>query len=292
VYTGRLLKIISKILWVNSPDSKNMKLPGGLLLFFVVMVVCIAPVYAILQDGVLKYDTADSGQITGTYGMRPWGHAVLFKNKDTITVTGIQLYGCQYGTGTKKATVEIWDKDLKLLYSDQIPYSQISMDKVDANQSGCGQMGSLADVPLPNRVVTGDFYVVVFTNSPKPSPTSQGMYIGFTTTSTTASSHTVLSNPNKFDELTIQGKYSTLAIDWIIRVYYTNPEKTLTSTPVLSLAQQSGQTITTTAPPATSPPVDQAAVTPPVKAETTKAPVSTSLAVIGVIISMFLLKKR
>jgi hypothetical protein len=268
-----------------------MKLTGGLLLFFVVIVVCIAPVYAIQHDGVLKYDTADSGQITGTYGMRPWGHAVYFKNKDTITVTGIQLYGCQYGTGTKKVTVEIWDKDLKLLFSDQIPYSKISMDIVDANQSGCGGAGSLADIALPNRVVTGDFYVVVFTNSPKPSPTSQGMFIGFTTTSTTASSHTVLSNPNKFDELTIQGKYSTMAIDWIIRVYYTNPPKTLISTPVPSLTPQNTQVVTTTTPLGTSPTMDQIPATPPVKAESTKANTSVSLVVIGVFTSMLLWKR-
>jgi hypothetical protein len=268
-----------------------MKLTGGLLFFFVVMVVCISPVYAIQQDGVLKYDAADSGQITGTYGMNPWGHAVLFKNKDTITVTGIQLYGCQFGTGNKKVTVEIWDKDLKLLYQNKIPYSQISMGMMDVSQTGCAGVGSLADIPLPNHVVTGDFYVVVFTYSPKPTPTSQGMNIGFTTTSTTGTSHTVLSNPNKIDDLTIQGKYNQLAIDWIIRVYYTNPPKTTISTPVPSLTQQSGQTITTTIPLVTSPTMDQISATPFVKAESTKANISVSLVVIGVIISMLLWKR-
>jgi hypothetical protein len=268
-----------------------MKLNCGLLFFFVVMVVCISPVYAIQQDGILKYDMADSGKVTNTYGMNPWGHAVFFKNKDTITVTGIQLYGCQFGTGTKKVTVEIWDKDLKMLYQDKIPYSQISMSLMDVSQNNCADVASWAEVPLPNHVVTGDFYMVVFTNSPKPSLTSQGMSLGYTMTSITGTSHTVLSNPNRIDDISLAGKYSQLAIDWIIRVYYTNPPKTTMSTPVPSLTQQNVQASTTTIPLVTSPTLDQISATPPVKIESTKANINVSLVVIGVIISILLWKR-
>jgi hypothetical protein len=269
-----------------------MKLPGSLLFFFVVMVVCIAPVYAIDHDGVLKYDMADSGKVTNTYGMNPWGHAVFFKNKDTITVTGIQLYGCQFGTGTKKVTIEIWDKDLKMLYQDKIPYSQISMGMMDVSLNNCPDVASWAEIPLPNHVVTGDFYMVVFTNSPKPGPSSQGMSLGYTMTSITGTSHTLLSNPDRIDDISLGGKYSQLAIDWIIRVYYTNPPKTTMSTPVPGQVQQNVQAATTTTSLVTTPAMDQISKTPPVKAETTKSNTSVSLVVIGVIISMLLWKRR
>lgn len=258
----------------------------------IAIAICISPVCAIEHDGVLKYDTSDSGQITGFYGMTPWGHAVFFKNKATITVTGIQLEGCKYGPKgvPNTVTIEIWDKNLKQLYQDSVSYDQVSMGHMDITQNNCAQVASLADVPLPNHVVTGDFYVVVFTHSPKPSSTSKGMNIGFTTTSTTGTSHTVLENPNKFDDLKIQGQYSTAAIDWIIRVLYTNSTTTTTSTPIQSMNPQNIQTITTTSTTVSSLPVDQISVTPSA-AETTKANIDISLVVIGIVISMFIWKR-
>ena len=94
-----------------------MNLRGWLFSLFIVVAICILPVSAIQHDGILKYDTSDSGKITGTYGMNPWGHAVFFKNKAAITITGIQLYGCKYGPKgvPNTVTIEIWDKSLKQL---------------------------------------------------------------------------------------------------------------------------------------------------------------------------------
>lgn len=268
-----------------------MELRSGLLFLFVVMVVCISPVYAIQHDGVLKFDTGDSGKISGTYGMNPWGHAVLFKNKDTVTVTGIQLYGCKFGTGSKKVFVEIWDKNLKQLYRDPILLDEIRVGQMDVNQNNCGAVASWAEIPLPDHVVTGDFYVAVFTYSPKASTTTQGMYLGFTQPSSTATSHTVVENPNKIDDITIVKQYDPTDIDWMIRVFYKNSAPTTKSTPVPGLTPQNGQTTSTTPPLVSSPPKDQMSATPSVKAEITKANIGVGLVVISVIFSMLLWKR-
>lgn len=261
-----------------------MKINGVLLFLLVVMIACISPVFAISHDGILKYDTGDSGQITNTYGMNPWGHAVLFTNKDPITVTGIRVYGCKYGTGDKKVFVEIWDKNLKQLYRDPILLNSISVGQMDVTANNCGAVASWTDIPLPNHDVTGDFYVVVFTYSPKPSATSQGMNIGYTLQSSTGTSHTVLETPNKVSEITIAQKYDPSDIDWTIRVYYTKTAPTTVSTPVPALTSQNVQTVTTI-PPAIS-------ATPSVKAESTKANIGVSLVVLSIIIGMILWKRN
>lgn len=269
-----------------------MNLKSSLLLFFILMVACISSACAIQHDGILKYDTGDSGTIQGSHGMNPWGHAVLFKNKDTITVNGIQVYGCKFGTGTKKIFVEIWDNDLKRLYRDSILLNDVKVGQMDASKTKCGTDGSWADISLPEHVVTGDFYVAVFTYSPKVSATTQGMLIGFTQPSSTATSHTVTVTPNKIDDLIIQQQYEPTDIDWTIRTYYKKSAAITTSTPVPSLTQQNAQTITTTAPAVSSSPTDQTSVASPIKAESTKTPLGLSLLITSLIVSIILWKKH
>jgi hypothetical protein len=268
-----------------------MKIKEILLILFVLMVVCIFPVSAIQHDGIFKYDTGDSGKSSGTYGMNPWGHAVLFRNKDTVTVTGIQVYGCKFGTGTKKVFIEIWDKDLKRLYRDSVLLDNIPVGQMDVNQNNCGAVASWADIPLPNHAVTGDFYGVVFTYSPKPSSTTQGMSIGFTQPSSTATSHTVTGDPNKIDEVTIVKQYDPTDIDWMIRAYYTKSAATTASTTVPTLTSRNGQTTTTTAPAASLPSMDQTSAAQTMKAESTKADIGVGLVVLSVIVSILLLKR-
>jgi hypothetical protein len=205
------------------------------------MTACILPACAIEKDGVLKYDAGDSGKIAGTYGMRPWGHAVLFKNNAAITITGIQVYGCKFGSGSKSIFVEIWDKDLKLLYRDPVALDEINVGKMDPVANNCGKVASWADIPLPNHAVSGDFYIAVFTYSPKPSATEQGMSIGYTTPSSTTSSHTVKENPNIIDEITIGQQYNPSQIDWMIRTLYKKSAATTTTTPVsMTVSLESG----------------------------------------------------
>jgi hypothetical protein len=268
-----------------------MNLKRGLFFLFVIMVLYISPVYAIQHDGILKYDAGDSGKISGVYGMNPWGHAVLFKNKDAITVTGIKVYGCKFGTGTKKVFVEIWDKDLQRLYRDPVLLTDIAVGKMDVTANNCGAVASWADIPLPDHAVTGDFYVVVFTYSPKPDATTQGMSIGFTQPSSTGTSHTVTAIPNKINDITIQQQYDPTDIDWTIRAYYTKSVATTTSTPVPSLTQQNAQTSTTKAPAATASPTDQMPAAAPVKSESTKAPVGLGLVLSSLIIGIILWKR-
>lgn len=268
-----------------------MKFRTVLFIAIVIMGVCISCVGAIQHDGILKYDAGDSGTATGMYGMNPWGHAVLFKNPGTITVTGIQVYGCKFGTGDKKIFVEIWDKDLKQLYKDSIELNRISLGEMDVNAGNCLAMASWADIPLPDHVVTGDFYVVVFTYSPKASSTTQGMPLGYTTTSITGTSHTVKENPDVIDDITIANKYSLAAIDWMIRAYYTKPAPTQASTPVPSLTQQNNPTVTTTAPSVSASPTAPISAVPSTKSESTKADIGLCLVVTGLVISILLWKK-
>lgn len=264
---------------------------SGLFAVFVVMVVCIASAGAIRHDGVLKYDTGDSGTVTGTYGMNPWGHAVLFKNPGTVTVTGIQVYGCKFGTGAKKIFIEIWDKDLKRLYRDSVVLNDIPVGQMDVSQNNCGAVSSWADIPLPDHAVTGDFYLVVFTYTPKAGATTQGMSIGLTYPSTTATSHTVTGDPNRIDEVTVLKQYDPTDIDWMIRAYYTKTAATTAGTPVTNLTEQTTRTVTTTAPALISSPTGQMSAVPSAQAESTRADIGTSLAVTGLLIG-FLIWKR
>lgn len=268
---------------------------NGLSVFLVVMVVCIASAGAVLHDGVLKYDAGDSGTVTGTYGMNPWGHAVLFKNPSALVVTGIQVYGCKFGTGTKKIFIEIWDKDLKRLYRDPVVLNDIPVGQMDVSQNNCGAVASWADIPLPDHAVTGDFYVVVFTYSPRASATTQGMSIGLTYPSSTASSHTVTGDPNRIDEVTILRQYDPTDIDWMIRTYYTKPVATPAgtpaSTPVPDLTQQNTRTVTTTAPALIASPTATQSAVPSVKAESTQADPGTALAVAGLLIGLLIWKR-
>lgn len=264
----------------------------GLFFFFVVMMICIPPVCALQHDAVLKYDAGDSGgAITGTYGMRPWGHAVLFKNPDTITITGIQIYGCKFGTGDKKIFVEIWDKDLKQLYRDAIALDQIPVGVMDVSQNNCGAVASWADIPLPNHAVTGDFYMAVFTYSPKPNATAQGLNIGYTYPSSTATSHTVREIPNTIDDITLAQRYNPTQIDWTIRTYYTKTVATTASTTIATTMQPNTPVTTTAVPAVTSQTPDQASPAPAGNAESTKADIGTGLVVSSLVISLIVWKR-
>jgi hypothetical protein len=138
-----------------------MKRNDILLFFLLVMVFCIPSVYAIPHDGILKYDAGDSGMALRTFGMKPWGYAVLFNNTDTITVTGIQVYGCKFGTGNKSIFIEIWDNNLTRLYRDSVRLDELPFGRMDVDKANCGAVASWAEIPLPDHAVTGDFYVVL-----------------------------------------------------------------------------------------------------------------------------------
>jgi len=261
------------------------------LLFLVAMMIGIPPVCALQYDGILKYDAADSGSVAGTFAMRPSGHAVFFKNTGTITVPGIRLYGCKYGTGDKMIFVEIWDKDLKQLYRDVIPLKDIAVGQVAYTSQGCGSDASWADIALPDHSVTGDFYVAVFTYSPKPDATTQGLRIGYTTPSSTATSHTVMENPNKIDEITIAQSYDPSQIDWTIRTYYKKaPVTTAVTTPASVTPVTTGAVETTVS--AIAPPADPTTAVPATTAEPTKAGIGTGLIVIGIGVSLILWKRQ
>lgn len=269
-----------------------MKFNAFLFVAIVIMSVCISSACAIQHDDIMKYDFGDSGPVTGTWSMNPQGHAVFFKNPGTITVTGLQVFGCKFGTGEKKIYIEIWDKNLTQLYKDSLFLNDIPVEPLDLKAGkNCDKVGTWADIPLPDHVISGDFYVVVFTYSPLANETTQGMFVGFTTTSITATSHTVTSNPNFIVDKTIYKKYSPAAIDWMIRVYYTKSIPARTDTPIINLTPQNVQTIATIPSSVNESLAVQTSEVPSTKAESTKASPGLGPIIISLVVGVILWKK-
>mgnify|MGYP000959038356 CR=1 FL=1 len=108
----------------------------------------------------------DDGLMDTTGSRSPSGHAVFFSGENGLKVSGIQLYSYRYDEIDQGMTVELWDEDLKTIYSksydyeDHFPYSypQDSEAKLD-----------WVTITIPDVQVDGGFYVVLFTNSFQPS---------------------------------------------------------------------------------------------------------------------------
>jgi hypothetical protein len=175
-----------------------------------------------LTGGVLHYD---AGKTTTFYSFRNYGQAVHFTNSDNLTIEGIQVYGCKWGTAGPGTfvVISVWDDSLKTLYQDQVPYSSISLNNLGSDQV-CG--AKWVEIPVPDYRVDGNFYVSVFTGSTPVAQGGPGMEIGFTVPSATGTSHTTLTDPNRIDDTTLvlpapaDTRYGQNQIDWMIRVNY------------------------------------------------------------------------
>jgi hypothetical protein len=172
-------------------------------------------------DGELKYDPI--GEPTGSWAFVKDGHAVFYSNNKTIDVTGIRVAGCRYGKTNAKVVIEIWDKNLSTLYHDEIPYDSLPFRTIqDDDESLTGS--SWVDIALPDHEVTGDFYIVIFTDSYPLHIREHGIYIAYYTPSETGTSATMLTYPNRFDTPSIgKENYTPDELDWMIHVLYKNP---------------------------------------------------------------------
>ena len=189
------------------------------------MIVCIHPVSAsgvapIRDNGILKYTPLTSS--TGSYTVN---HAVFFSNTDPIAINGVRVYGFHYGDLQANVTIEIWDENLTTLYQDIIPYEKIPFQTA-ANRSDFSKSKSWVTIPIPEHIVSGNFYIVLFTHSYAFEDNKHGFSIGFTRPSDSGTSHMVKSNPNRIvDSPLIIGSntYLTKNIDWMIQVLYSQP---------------------------------------------------------------------
>jgi hypothetical protein len=174
---------------------------------------------SLAYDGELGYVPA--GEPTGCSSLSKDGHAVFYANNRTIAVTGVRMAGCRYGKAGGKARIEIWDSDFTTLYSDTILHEQIPFTAVK-DEEDCLTNSSWVDIDLPDHEVSGDFYVVLFTNSLPISMKEPGIFIVYDTPSGTGTSFTVTTNPNRVEEQTVgKAGYRPEELDWMIHVLYT-----------------------------------------------------------------------
>jgi hypothetical protein len=203
----------------------------------------VMPVMADLNyDGELKHD---EGIPHYYWFYQSGGHTVHFNNTNPITINGIRIYGCKWGTDNQNATITvlIWDDHLQTLYQDQVPYTKISLNKLEANNK-CSGVATWADIPLPEHNVNGNFYITIFTDSYPISDNKHGICIGFNINSISSSSHSAVSNPYRIIDTNVRPStsntsYQQSEIDWMIRVLYKNSGNTplsisATTTPSVS----------------------------------------------------------
>ena len=260
------------------------------LLAVLLVLACIAPVAAgtapMRDDGQLKYTNLATA--SGTYGMRPAGHAVYFTNKDPIIITGVRIYGCKYGDNAGNVRFEIWDEDMTTLYRDTVPYDKVPF-RTAATQGEIKNALDWQSVTLPDHLVTGNFYYAIFTDS-AAFGAGHGIPIGFTQPSVAFTSHAVFSSPNRISEKTINGvagTWTTDKVDWMIRPLYKDAPATTATT-----AQQT--TVVTTqlaGTTAAAAEVTLAAASTTAAAVPTKAPVEIGVVVIAAVLGLGMIRK-
>lgn len=107
------------------------------------------------DDGLMDHDSS----------MSPSGHAVFFSNENISKIKSIQFYGCRYDEIDQGMTVEIWDKDMKTLYSANYDYEDYFTYSYPRDSEA---KFDWIDIAIPNIQANEGFYVVLFTNSFKP----------------------------------------------------------------------------------------------------------------------------
>ncbi|MFC1847401.1 hypothetical protein ACFLW5_01120 [Chloroflexota bacterium] len=142
-----------------------------------------------VQVGVeLKHE---DGNVDSSYaiGTTPGtGYLVHFSPPSTpFTIDKIKIFGRIYGIGYNELTfvIEVWDKDLKEIGSASYPHQPTFVGKP-----------TWAELDIPDVVVNDDFYIHVFTHSPREG----GVKICYNS-----------GVPNEHSETTLDGK-----IDWHI----------------------------------------------------------------------------
>jgi len=111
----------------------------------------------VAKEFELKYDdgTTDWSQAIGGLGR---GHIVQFSPSSTpFTITKVKILGNLYGTGYENLTfdVQIWDSEQKEIHSASYPHTEFSLQP------------TWVEIDIPDVTVSSDFYIHVFTNSPK-----------------------------------------------------------------------------------------------------------------------------
>ncbi len=171
-----------------------------LICFFLILSI---PVYA-LSTREYGYDDRE---LDTWASLGPKGHAVFFSNQEkNMTINGIKIFGSRKDNSNEKFDIEIWDSDLKTLYSASYYYSDY-FQEIGSNGFRWAKIG------IPNLKVDGDFYITLFTDSNK----EKGILVGVDKDRKSGHSFVVNKNQNAITEWPNWGlkKEST---DWMIRI--------------------------------------------------------------------------
>jgi Tol biopolymer transport system component len=154
----------------------------------------------------------DDGETDGYAGLSPSGHAVFFSNDGKLNINGIRICGARCGDATREFDVEIWDNNLKTLYSaaydytDFFPETYTPLDYSDLKW---------VTIDVPNIEVNGNFYVAIFTYC---RPRSYDLAIGYDSDTKSGNSFVLDKNPNRItDWETFTWDLSQKDTDWMIR---------------------------------------------------------------------------
>lgn len=193
-------------------------------------------------DGELGY--VPLGELTGCWSLITGAHAVFYTNNKTIVVNGVRVAGCRYGKPEGNVSIQIWDKNLTTLFRDIIPYEVIPFPAVEIGGPTCISNSSWVDIGISDHEVTGDFYLVIHTDSYQLSEKEHGIFIVYSTPSETGTSYVVKRNPNRLTTYSIGG-YNTSELDWMIRVVYKYPPTPVPTmlpppTPTMNVSQAIG----------------------------------------------------
>jgi PGF-CTERM protein len=168
----------------------------------------------------------DDGEVDSQCSLGDWGHAVFFSNEGKLNIYGIKICGARFDDASRRFDVEIWDNNLKTLYSANYAYTDFFPDTYSPLDDSDLKW---VTIDVPNIEVNGNFYITVFTYSGPPSwdkgahdphaPTG-GIAIGRDSDTKSGNSFIVDKNPNSIVD------WETLTTwdirqedtDWMIRV--------------------------------------------------------------------------
>ena len=157
----------------------------------------------------LKYDDGTADDIYGVGRSPGTGHLTHFTPPVTpFLISEINIYGRLYGSGYEdlEFTVEVWDKRHKIIWS----VSYLHTAKFTLNPEW-------VTIEVPYVLVSGDFYVHVFTCTPYTG----GLFIGYD--SSIPNEHSEFTSNWRIDRSSKAAK-SNSRINWMIRVVGTIEE--------------------------------------------------------------------
>ena len=175
---------------------------GTLLLAILLVLGACAPTP---KEVELSYDDGQPDNYHAIGRTPGTGHLVHFSPPTTpFTITKVKIYGKLYGTGYENLTfvVQIQDRELKEMHRESYPHTRFT------------PTGGWCELDIPKIKAEGDFYIHVFTHSPREG----GVNIGYD--SSVKNEHSEMTRDWKIEWWSQLPKET---VNWMIRVIGTLP---------------------------------------------------------------------